>query len=104
MEVAWCSDHGLPHSTLLSWSPEDRAKLTAHLMESAQRCQMCGTAPWEWEEDRHAYEGAVSQCWGCYIKDRAGQGEDLLPGASVVLVPRRVAEARRAEMVEVGDL
>jgi len=95
MEVAWCSEHGLPHSSLLSWDPEDRAKLTAYLVESAQKCVMCGTSPWEWEDDRFAYEGALHQCWGCYVKDSASEEEEMLPGAQVVLVPRRVAEARR---------
>jgi len=28
-------------------------------MEKAARCQMCGTADWEWEADRYAYEPAV---------------------------------------------
>lgn len=95
MEVAWCSDHGLPHSHLLSWDAEDRAKLTAHLMESARRCSMCGTSTWEWEEDRDAYEAAVHQCFGCLRKDAAQEDAPKTPGASVVLVPKKVAEARR---------
>jgi hypothetical protein len=95
MEVAWCSDHGLPHSTLLSWSPEDRAKLTAHLLESAAKCQMCGTAAWEWEVDRNAYEPAVDQCWGCYVKDAANEDAPDLPGSRIVLIPAKVAEQRR---------
>jgi hypothetical protein len=94
--VAWCSDHGLPHSTLLTWSPEDRAKLTAHLMESSQRCQMCGTSQWEWDQDKHAYEGAINECRGCMIKDAAQEDVQSSAGRTVVLVPTRVADARRA--------
>jgi hypothetical protein len=96
MEVAWCADRGLPHSTLLAWDSVDRAKLQAHLLESGQRCQSCGTSPWEWEDDRHAYEAGVHQCWGCYVKDAAKDDQPAPAGTTVVLVPRKVAEARRA--------
>jgi hypothetical protein len=85
----------MPHSALLSWSAEDRAKLTAHLLESAGRCQMCGTSSWEWEADRGAYEAAVNQCFGCLVKDAAQEDVPATPGATVVLVPARVAQARR---------
>lgn len=94
--MAWCSDHGLPHSSLLSWAPEDRAKLTAYLVESASRCQLCGTSPWEWEEDRHAYEAAIDQCWGCYVKEAANEDANITAGARVTLVPSKVAAERRA--------
>jgi len=96
MEVGWCSEHGLPHSHLLEWSDEDRAKLVAYLMESAARCQMCGTSPWEWEEDRLAYGPATEQCQGCYIKDTAAEDDDTpkLKGSRVVLIPRRQFEER----------
>ena len=100
MEVAWCSDHGLPHSALLKWDPEDRAKLVAYLMDSSSRCQMCGTAAWEWElndgrVDMDAYEPSTHQCWGCYVKDNAAEEAPRQNGATVVLVPRAVAAARR---------
>lgn len=95
MEVAWCTDHGLPHSTLLEWSPEDRAKLQAYLMESAAQCSMCGTSPWEWEQDRFAYEAAVSHCRGCAIKEDASEDAPKTAGSTVVLVPKAVARARR---------
>jgi hypothetical protein len=96
--VGWCSDHGLPHSHLLGWSFEDRAKLVAYLLESSARCQMCGTSPWEWEEDPHAYEAGLELCRGCMIKDTEAE-DDTAPrikGQRVVLVPKRVAEQRRA--------
>lgn len=92
MEVAWCSDHGMPHSALLEWNEEDRAKLAAYLLESNARCQMCGTADWEWEEDRNAYEPVTHQCWGCYMKDGATDNQNALPGSTIILVPPKQAE------------
>jgi hypothetical protein len=94
--VGWCSDHGLPHSALLSWDPADRAKLVAHLVESAAKCQMCGTSAWEWESDRQAYTPVTEICWGCYVKDGAMEDAAPQPGSRVVLVPAKVAEARVA--------
>lgn len=67
----------------------------AYLMEKAERCQMCGTAPWEWDEEqggsKDAYTPAVHQCMGCYHTKRAQEDEQLMPGASVILVPKRRA-------------
>lgn len=96
MEVAWCADHGLPHSALLSWTPSDRAKLTAHLLESGSRCGSCGTFAWEWDADRYAYEAAVNHCPGCALKEAAAEDVGTVSGSTVVLVPRKVAAARRA--------
>ena len=92
MEVAWCADHGLPHSTLLEWDPEDRAKLMAHLMEQSYICQSCGTSRLEWDEDMDAYEAVVTMCRGCLIKDAAQDDAPDIPGARVTLVPRMTAE------------
>ena len=92
MEVQWCSDHGLPHSALLSWDAEDRAKLAAFLTEHNSRCQLCGTADWEWQEDRYAYEPIAKQCWGCYAKDGAKDQNDSLPGSTITLIPKKFAE------------
>jgi len=97
MEVQWCSDNGLPHSALLEWNEEDRAKLAAYLLEHNARCQMCGTADWEWEEDRYAYEPIAKQCWGCYIKDRATDENERLPGSTMTLVPTKEAENLRSK-------
>ena len=94
MEVSWAAEHGMSHSDLLSWDDEDRAKLVAYLLENSERCQMCGTAPWEWDDDRNAYEPISHQCWGCYVKDGADQG-DSLPGSRITLVPRKQAERLR---------
>lgn len=65
-------------------------------MEKAERCQMCGTAAWEWEEDRYAYEPAREVCIGCQKKDLLRDDhEKPPPGSSVVLIPKKVAAARR---------
>lgn len=100
MEVAWCSDHGLPHSSLLEWDPDDRAKLVAHLLEVSRKCQMCGTSDWEWEEDRFAYEAAVHFCQGCLVKSAAQEDAPTGEGNTIVLIPRSVAEARREAAAE----
>jgi len=94
--VRWCADHGLPHSALLAWDPEDRAKLTAHILEESARCQMCGTSPWEWEEDPFAYEPVQETCRGCQLRDMASDEVSQGRGQRVVLIPKRVAEKRRA--------
>lgn len=50
---------------------------------------MCGTAGWEWEEDRYAYHAEEEFCIGCYMKS-VKQEEDgnVLPGTSVTLFPK----------------
>ena len=94
--MGWCAEHGIPHSALLAWDATDRAKLVAYLMESAQRCTMCGTAPWEWEEDRFAYEASTHNCRGCQVKETASEDAPRIHGQTITLVPRRVYEHRRA--------
>lgn len=56
---------------------------------------MCGTASWEWEENRFAYEPVDSFCHGCYQKTVYSEGVDSLPGTTVSLVP--VTEYRKAQ-------
>lgn len=63
----------------------------AFLMESAARCQSCGTSAWEWEEDRFAYTPVTVQCMGCYIKDVARE-DDAPPGSRVTLIPKEQAD------------
>ena len=69
------------------------------LMERSERCSMCGTAPWEWEEDRYAFEAARETCVGCQQKDLLRDDTEKAPaGSSVVLIPKKVArENRRRE-------
>lgn len=97
MELGYCVDHGIPHSVWLEkWSPEDRSKVIAYLVESAERCDMCGTAPWEWEENKFAYEAVDHFCKGCYQKSVFSDSESTsLPGTNVQLVP--VTEVRKLE-------
>ena len=82
---------------LLGWDPEDRAKLIAYLLESSSKCQQCGTAAWEWEEDRHAYEPTVVQCWGCYYKDLTREDAEGMLGARISLVPKESAVRLREQ-------
>ena len=93
--MRWCSEHGLPHSALLAWEPDDRAKLTAHLLDEGARCSMCGTAPWEWEADPFAYEPVQETCRGCMLREAAQDDVSQGRGQRVVLVPHRVAKKRR---------
>ena len=91
--MSYCVEKGLPHEEWLSWSPESRAKHIAYLVEEAEHCQLCGTASWEWEENRFAYEPEEQFCQGCYMKEVAGEGRNTLPGTTINLVP--VTEERR---------
>ena len=91
MEVRWCADAGIPHSEFLSWSPADRSKVIALLTEDAKRCSMCGTSPWEWEEDKWAYTPAAHTCQGCKHLDAAREDNDPGPGTRMVLIPRERA-------------
>lgn len=90
--MEWCSNAGMPHSELLAWSDEDRSKLMAFLLEDAERCQMCGTSPWEWEEDRFAYEALLMRCEGCARKEFARDDDSDQPGARIALVPKTAAQ------------
>lgn len=86
MELQWCAERGIPHSQLLSWSPDDRVKLMAWLAEDAERCSSCGTASWEWAADRQAYIPHVHVCRGCALREQsADMGRDV-PGGTVVLL------------------
>jgi len=93
MEMAYCNEHGIPHSEFLDWPPEDRAKALAFLMEKGLRCDMCGTAEWEWDADRRAYEPVEKFCMGCYLKHMADEGGGQMPGTSIVMEPSRSQKA-----------
>jgi len=71
----------------MEWETIDRSKVLAHLMEEASKCSMCGTAEWEWDENKFAYEPVQTMCRGCYLKDIASETEQNLPGVTVVLLP-----------------
>lgn len=88
-EVAYCAEHGIPHSEFLArWSNEDRAKLVAHLVEQSEKCSMCGTADWQWIEDPEAFTPVFHDCMGCYLKEtfrRSAPDADNRPGRTVTL-------------------
>ena len=86
--MSYCYEQGIPHSEFLEWDPEDRAKVLAFTMEKAVRCQLCGTAGWEWEENRYAYTAVEDFCQGCYQKSVYQDTQTKsLPGTSVKLLP-----------------
>lgn len=86
--MSFCHERGIPHSKFLQWNPEDRAKTLAFSLEAAARCQMCGTAPWEWIENRYAYTAVEELCNGCYQKNVFSDTKSKsLPGTNVKLVP-----------------
>jgi hypothetical protein len=61
-------------------------------MEKADRCSMCGTAPWEWEADPYAYDPIYVTCPGCQRKEALADDDTPRPkGTTVRLVPKRVA-------------
>lgn len=86
--MSYCYDHAIPHSKFLQWEPEDKAKVMAYAMEKASRCMQCGTAPWEWEENKFAYTAVEELCMGCYQKSVYSEAESRsLPGTNVKLIP-----------------
>lgn len=107
--MAFCHKNGIPHSEFLEWEPEDRAKVLAFSLEEASRCNMCGTAAWEWEQNKFAYTPVEEFCQGCYQKSvYSDQESRSLPGTSVKLVPTtpmmkakaQVTAKKRARMMK----
>jgi hypothetical protein len=85
----------MAHSVFLdTFTAEDRAKLAAYALEQAERCNLCGTAGWEWQEDPLAYEAVTKICLGCQNRDLA-RDVDKRPGSSVVLIPPAQAQKLR---------
>lgn len=95
LELSYCAEKGIPHSEFLEWDPEDRAKVLAYMVEKAERCDMCGTAPWEWDLDKRAYEPVEKFCMGCYLKHMANEGNSSLPGTTITLAPGRGQQAAK---------
>jgi hypothetical protein len=93
LETGYAFEHGIPYSEYLQrWSNTDRAIVTAVTMEKADRCSMCGTAPWEWEADPYAYDPIYVTCPGCQRKEALADDDTPRPkGTTVRLVPKRVA-------------
>jgi len=111
--MSFCFEQGIPHSEFLDWAPEDKAKTLAFAMEQAARCSMCGTAPWEWEENKYAYTAVDEFCNGCYQKSVFSDQESRsLPGTNVKLIATTplvkakmqvAAKRRRAKMRSVEE-
>jgi hypothetical protein len=86
--MSYCYDKGIPHSKFLTWEAEDKAKVLAYIMEQNTRCSLCGTAAWEWEENKFAYTAVDEFCRGCYQKAMYKDTEsNTLPGTNVRLTP-----------------
>jgi len=110
--MSYCFERGIPHSEFLDWDAEDRSKVLAFALEQSERCDQCGTAPWEWEQDKFAYTAVEVLCKGCYQKSVFSDTESKsLPGTNVRLVPTtpqlkaqmRVTANRRAKMMTLED-
>lgn len=83
----------------LKWDPADRAKVLALLLEDGDRCGLCGTGGWEWEEDRRAYTPVEHQCIGCYLKAQLEHDAGDSPGTTVRLVSSH-SQAAAVRLVE----
>jgi hypothetical protein len=98
--MSYCHEKGISHSHYLGgpleWDRDDRDKNLAYMIERSTRCQMCGTAGWEWEEDRFSYEPMIEVCFGCQQKDLMRE-EATQPGTTILLVPKEEAAKMRAK-------
>lgn len=100
MEMSFCTERGIPHSEFLSWSIEDREKTMAFLLEQSLTCMMCGTAEWQWEENKFAFMPVENWCKGCYLKSVSSEEAGTAPGTTIALVPttpERLAEQEERE-------
>lgn len=95
MEMQYCFEHGIPYSTFIEWSNEDRARVIAFVLEKSTRCQMCGTAEWEWNENRFAYEPVSKYCHGCHLKEISAEDRNRTPGVTIELMPTGTVESAK---------
>ena len=72
----------------------------AFAFEDNLNCSLCGTAEWEWEEDKKAYAPIEQFCMGCYIKTVYSDSIDSSPGVTVQLGPTRTIEYAKHLMEE----
>lgn len=88
--MAYCGPRGIPLSKFLQWSPDDQQAALAWQADQDERCPHCGTADWEWEENRDAYSTEVRVCRGCHrrgMEERSQQkNAEEMPGLQVHLV------------------
>ena len=66
----------------------------------SERCDLCGTAEYEWDENRRAYEPVEKFCMGCYMKAGAEENETYLPGSSITLVDTSSIEYAKMKAAE----
>lgn len=76
MEVKYCVDHAIPHSTFLSWPEEDQDKVIEYLVYEGRRCHRCGTFPDDWIDpvtkrpiDPPPHVVDSTRCHGCAALD-----------------------------------
>lgn len=104
LELQFCNEHGLPHSTFLAWDEDDRAKALAFVLEKGSRCIMCGTAEWEWDPSnggsKHAYEAVHKFCQGCYTKSVVARDADQSDGTTIELLPTAGREAAQRHVAQ----
>lgn len=67
----------------------------AYLIEAGERCGLCGTAGWEWEEDKRAYNPVEHFCQGCYSKSLLEDIAGAVAGTTIRLTSSRSVESAR---------
>lgn len=73
--MEYCGPLGIPHSTFLSWDPEDQDKAIAWKIHEASRCSSCGTYPEDWLDsegryiDPQPFVAKTIRCVGCQVLD-----------------------------------
>lgn len=98
--MSLCNEWGIPHSEFLAWDAEDRAKAMAFVMVKSERCELCGTAQYEWDENRRAYEPVETFCMGCYLKHGAEEGQSYPPGTSITMIDTSSVEYAKQQVAE----
>jgi hypothetical protein len=92
--MAVCAEYKIPHSELLSWSADDRAKAMWWQVRARQTCGECGTRRDEWVgpggANLDAYKAVAQLCYGCRAISAARDevGKDAPAGIQYVLKPK----------------
>lgn len=96
--MAYCGPRGIPLSRFLQWPVDDQVAALGWLAEDRLRCPHCGTAEWEWEEDRDFAHAEARVCPGCNaigLERKAWEkSAEFMPGLSIRLVTKEVGDAR----------
>ena len=97
LELKYAAEHGIPWKRYLAeFDRSDRARIIALQLEEGSRCGLCGTMPWEWEENPDAYEAMPVVCPGCRLKDQTRDLQDTkTPGVSIRLIPKALVAKMR---------